>query len=267
MKRRGAWLRGLAWAATLLVALWILSLTLVEREQPGSINLTPFSRKLPALACLRGGCELPDERNAAAIFLLVDVLGNIAVFVPFGMALAAATFPRRRRGQRGRHFGGRWWGRVLLAGFLFSLSIEVGIILSEFSFVTFEHLLLHSKSIENFLSLLHFYVKFSEVFLFLLYLIILILYFHFECQFFGLQSSFRVFKFIDIIEKSVNEVLIVFCHTVSHFDLRHDAVEIGSTEYNRSEVIVAVYVHIAKTAFKELDIMVDSVLLFDYRLV
>ncbi|OQA47024.1 MAG: VanZ like family protein [Chloroflexi bacterium ADurb.Bin325] len=125
MKRRGAWLRGLAWAATLLVALWILSLTLVEREQPGSINLTPFSRKLPALACLRGGCELPDERNAAAIFLLVDVLGNIAVFVPFGMALAAATFPRRRRGQRGRHFGGRWWGRVLLAGFLFSLSIEV----------------------------------------------------------------------------------------------------------------------------------------------
>ncbi len=123
--RRGAWLRGLAWATALLVAAWILSMTLVERGQPGSINLVPFSRKLPALACLLGGCEFRSERNSAAAFLFVDFLGNIAVFVPLGAALAVATFPRRVRGQRERHFGGRWWGRVTLIGFLLSLSIEV----------------------------------------------------------------------------------------------------------------------------------------------
>jgi glycopeptide antibiotics resistance protein len=127
MKRfpgRGAWLRGLAWATALLVAAWILSMTLVERGQTGSINLVPFSRKLPALACLLGGCEFPGERNAAAAFLFVDFLGNIAVFVPFGAALAVATFPRRVRGRRGRHFGVRWWGGVPLIGFLLSLGIE-----------------------------------------------------------------------------------------------------------------------------------------------
>ncbi len=99
-------------------------MTLVERSQPGSVNLLPFSRKLPALACLLGGCEFPGERNAAAAFLFVDFLGNIAVFVPFGAALAVATFPTRVHGQRGRHFGVRWWSRVLLIGFLLSLSIE-----------------------------------------------------------------------------------------------------------------------------------------------
>jgi len=123
--QRGAWLRRLAWAAALLVAAWILSMTLVERSQPGSINLLPFSRKLPALKCLLGGCELRSERNAAAAFLFVDVLGNIAVFAPFGAALAVAMFPTRVRGQRRRHFGVRWWGRVTLIGLLLSLSIEV----------------------------------------------------------------------------------------------------------------------------------------------
>ncbi len=137
LPRRGAWLRGLAWAVALLVAAWILSMTLASPEPwsvgrlgallsraPANINLVPFSRKLPALACLLGGCEFPGERNAAAAFLFVDFLGNIAVFVPLGAALAVATFPRRVRGQRSRHFGPRWWGRVALVGFLFSLSIE-----------------------------------------------------------------------------------------------------------------------------------------------
>jgi VanZ family protein len=126
--RRETWLRLLGWAGALLVALWILSMTLVERGQSASVNLAPFSRKLPALGCLLGGCELPGERRAAGIFLFVDVLGNIAVFVPFGIAIAMATFPRptRKKGAGGRrHFGTRGWLRVAGIGGLFSLGIEV----------------------------------------------------------------------------------------------------------------------------------------------
>ncbi len=119
---RGVGLRGLGWGAALLVAAWILSMTLVERSQQGSVNLLPFSQKLPALACLLGGCEFPGERNAAAAFLFVDFLGNIAVFVPLGAALAVATLPPRIRGKRSFHV--RWWLRVTAIGGLLSLSIE-----------------------------------------------------------------------------------------------------------------------------------------------
>jgi glycopeptide antibiotics resistance protein len=132
ISNRSAWLRGVAWLAALLVAAWILSMTLAStgtradvRFTAANTNLVPFSRKWPALLCLFRGCESPGQRRASIAFLFVDVLGNLAVFAPFGMAVAAATLPPRSSRSARRQFGWRWWAGVAGAGALFSLSIEL----------------------------------------------------------------------------------------------------------------------------------------------
>jgi glycopeptide antibiotics resistance protein len=78
------------------------------------IHLVPFSEKLVALQCVLARCSWSDS---AAYFLLIDVAGNIAVFVPFGAALALAlsAAPLRKR----------QWLQLAAAGLALSASIEL----------------------------------------------------------------------------------------------------------------------------------------------
>ena len=116
-------LRRVAWLAAALVVLWLLSLTLRPGRHTNEMNLVPFSQKLPAVACvLTPGC---DGAWPSARFLFVDALGNLAVFVPLGMTLAAATWPLRRGQNPAPRPSRRWWLRIVAAGCLFSLSIEL----------------------------------------------------------------------------------------------------------------------------------------------
>jgi glycopeptide antibiotics resistance protein len=114
--------RRLAWLALVLIGGWLLSMTLRPGSQPNGVNLTPFQQKWPALACLMSNCRWA---KGAATFLFVDVLGNLAVFVPFGAALAVATFPATPESGATRTFRSGWWLRIGAAGFLFSLCIEL----------------------------------------------------------------------------------------------------------------------------------------------
>jgi hypothetical protein len=99
-------LRLTAWLAVALIVIWLLSMTLRPGSQLNGINLVLFSRKWPALICLlEPSCS---EQSAAFRFLFVDVLGNIAVFVPLGSALAVATLPRRLEPQQRTRLNSRW---------------------------------------------------------------------------------------------------------------------------------------------------------------
>ena len=116
------WQRITAWLAVALIVIWLLSMTLRPGSQPNGINLVPFSQKWPALVCVLTRCS---ETRDSAIFLFVDVLGNIVVFMPLGAALAVATLPTRAAtGQRTRSDKRRWLA-IVAAGFLLSLSIEL----------------------------------------------------------------------------------------------------------------------------------------------
>jgi glycopeptide antibiotics resistance protein len=116
-------LRLAAWLAVALIVIWLLSMTLRPGSQLNGINLVLFSQKWPALICmLEPSCS---EQSAAFSFLFVDVLGNIAVFVPLGAALAVATLPRRLEQQQKTRLNSRWWLTVIAAGSLLSLSIEL----------------------------------------------------------------------------------------------------------------------------------------------
>ncbi len=114
--------RAVAWLAVALVIAWLLSMTLRPGERPQGISLIPLQYKWPALVCLLRSCR---GAEGAAAFLFVDVVGNLAVFIPFGAAIGFATLPARAEGQPARHFGRRWWLRIVAAGFLLSVSIEL----------------------------------------------------------------------------------------------------------------------------------------------
>jgi glycopeptide antibiotics resistance protein len=75
--------------------------------------------------CLFSGCEFPGQRRAAETVLFIDLLGNSAVFVPLGAALAAATLPQKSNRSRRRRLDWRWWACIAAIGFLFSLGIEI----------------------------------------------------------------------------------------------------------------------------------------------
>jgi glycopeptide antibiotics resistance protein len=114
--------RTIAWLVVALIVAWLLSMTLRPGERQQVTSLIPFQYKFPAVLCLLQRCR---EAEGQAAFLLWDVLGNLAVFVPFGAALAIATLPTRAGGRPTCTFGKRWWLRIAGTGFLLSLSIEL----------------------------------------------------------------------------------------------------------------------------------------------
>ena len=105
-----------------LVVAWLFSMTLTPGQATNQVNLVPFSEKRPALDCLVARC--PWWRLAFR-FLLIDVVGNAAVFVPFGVALAAATLLSPSRPGKKRRSAWGWWARIALAGMVLSASIEL----------------------------------------------------------------------------------------------------------------------------------------------
>jgi glycopeptide antibiotics resistance protein len=106
----------LAWVVVGLVVAWLLSMTLRPGGAVNHVHLVPFSEKWAAVTCLTtAGCSW--QRNAR-YDLVIDTLGNLLVFVPFGAALAVATLRDGRPGKR-------WWLTILAAGFALSLGIEL----------------------------------------------------------------------------------------------------------------------------------------------
>ena len=113
----------MAAAGALLTALWLLGITLQPTGLQRSINLLPFSEKLDALACIWNRCP---QRWSSLRFLIVDVLGNILLFVPFGFTLGLAIWPATPlAGGVKRALKQRWWRRMALAGLGLSLVIEL----------------------------------------------------------------------------------------------------------------------------------------------
>jgi VanZ family protein len=113
LQMRPLWL--VAAGLSLAAVLW---LTLREDEYVTWANLTgtnvvPLRHHLAAFRCWLDDCPAADT---ALQYLLVDVVGNVLLFVPLGFTFAAAsTRPAR-------------WGRVAaatLSAALLSLSIEV----------------------------------------------------------------------------------------------------------------------------------------------
>jgi glycopeptide antibiotics resistance protein len=98
----------------ILTTLWLLWMTLRPDRTPNGINLTPFAEHSRALACLIDSDCITQRRSFW--FLLINVLGNTLVFVPFGLALAGVLH-RDRTAQTIR--------RAALGGFLLSLTIEL----------------------------------------------------------------------------------------------------------------------------------------------
>jgi glycopeptide antibiotics resistance protein len=125
--------RLVAWLAVILVTSWLLSMTLrttneislgrIRLSDPvHELNLQPFRNKIQPLRSMLQSPS-PRTRRAAGAYLFVDVLGNFAVFVPFGLALAVATVPGRRQGHPPRI--GLWLLVVSAAGLVLSLFIEI----------------------------------------------------------------------------------------------------------------------------------------------
>jgi len=101
------------WAiTTACFAAGVLLLTLWPDSTVNSANFAPLREHGAAWSCLLRGCP---AYGASARFLVSDVIGNIALFVPIGYA-AAATLTGRSRSRR-------FWMATLF-GVLLSLLIE-----------------------------------------------------------------------------------------------------------------------------------------------
>lgn len=126
--------RIVAWLVVAAVTVWLLSLTLQEigvgqrfgrirlSASRNELNLRPLVNKIQPLRNLES--PVRAVRRSAEGYLFIDVLGNVAVFVPFGAALAAATLLSSRQGQRDGFW--RWWLKVTLVGLALSALIELG---------------------------------------------------------------------------------------------------------------------------------------------
>jgi glycopeptide antibiotics resistance protein len=97
-----------------LTAGWLLWMTLRPDLSVNGINLIPFREHSRALTCLfDAGCT---HRAESLRFVGVNIIGNVAVFVPLGLALAGLWpgSPARRA-----------LGRAILGGGSLSMSIEL----------------------------------------------------------------------------------------------------------------------------------------------
>jgi glycopeptide antibiotics resistance protein len=93
---------------------WLLWMTLRPDSTFNKINLIPMAEHGQALSCLINKDCSPGPQ--LVWFLLIDVIGNIIVFVPLGLGLAGALHQTNIK-QTIR--------RVTLTGFIFSLTIEL----------------------------------------------------------------------------------------------------------------------------------------------
>ncbi len=104
----------IGWAAmAVLTTAWVLWMVLRPGHAAVTLNLTPFQATLRAVRCLLSACPAAPR---SAWLLFVNVLGNVAVFFPIGLALAGALGPESRARQVGGAIG-------LCAGL--SLAIEL----------------------------------------------------------------------------------------------------------------------------------------------
>lgn len=101
------------WILTMASMGWLLWMTLRPDNTPNQMNLIPMAEHGQAVTCLISGECAPRQ---VFWFLLIDVLGNIVVFIPLGIGLAGIC-----------HNNNRWqtlrW--ATLCGFLASLTIEL----------------------------------------------------------------------------------------------------------------------------------------------
>ncbi len=83
-------------ALTSLWVAWLLYMTLTPDNTPNSNVPVPFLGHAQALYCVLTACPQSADSLRA---LFVDLLGNIAVFIPLGVGLAALLHrpPRSRR--------------------------------------------------------------------------------------------------------------------------------------------------------------------------
>jgi len=112
-EQRAGWY--LAAAAVVAIVLW---LTVREDQAVTWQNLTggnyvPLKHHWAALVCVLEGCA---NATAAWHYLLVDVVGNVVLFIPVGFTFAGAL------GGRGR---GRWWRWAWAVGAAFLLSCGI----------------------------------------------------------------------------------------------------------------------------------------------
>jgi glycopeptide antibiotics resistance protein len=71
-------------------------MTLRADSTLNTINLVPLREHTQAVVCVLNDC--PDAARSAR-FLVIDVAGNVAVFVPIGLALAGALGHTLGRGR------------------------------------------------------------------------------------------------------------------------------------------------------------------------
>jgi glycopeptide antibiotics resistance protein len=109
--------RWLWWLFVGVITSWLLGMTLRPDRHfnPDQLNLIPMAEHSEALACLINNTCLSPRR--ALWFLLIDVVGNIVVFVPLGFGLAGVFHQTNFR---------QTIGLVALGGFGLSLLIELG---------------------------------------------------------------------------------------------------------------------------------------------
>jgi glycopeptide antibiotics resistance protein len=105
------------WLLVGVTASWLLGMTLRPDRHfnPDQVNLIPMAEHSEALACLINNTCLSPRR--ALWFLLIDVVGNIVVFVPLGFGLAGVLHQTNSR---------QTIGLAALGGFGLSLLIELG---------------------------------------------------------------------------------------------------------------------------------------------
>lgn len=104
------------WLLTGLTTLWLLGATLRSDGTilGDDINLIPMAEHGWAFACLvNHNCSF---QRRAFWFLLIDVVGNVVVFMPLGFGLAGAFQPAHLR---------QALGLAAVGGFSLSLAIEL----------------------------------------------------------------------------------------------------------------------------------------------
>jgi glycopeptide antibiotics resistance protein len=110
---RPLWLTAVAVSAAAVLWLTLREDEYVTWENLTGVNLVPLRHHLAAFRCWLRDCDAAD---VALQYLLIDVVGNLLLFVPLGLTLAAASTRATR------------WGRLAAAtvsAALLSVLIEV----------------------------------------------------------------------------------------------------------------------------------------------